>query len=111
MLVTERYAAAFAEHIFKGDTPAEARGNAANDIRPTRPGSAEEPDDKTLQDKLRGFFNLRRLPRDNAGWLPILENWIREYSPQIRKRYPKLRQFATDLEVQLEAISRNSTVR
>jgi hypothetical protein len=79
----ERLAMEFAAHIFNGNTPRKARDSAANT------SGLDDLDDKTIQAKLKRFFDRCDAPHDNAGWRQVLLGWMLAH-PGYEDAYPKL---------------------
>jgi hypothetical protein len=61
------FALNFANRLYQGDDPVEARGNAGNEMFPDK-------DDRTLQRYLREQFQLKKLPRSIGEWMPVIRS-------------------------------------
>jgi hypothetical protein len=78
----EKFAMAFAARIFEGDSPTEARANAAE--------LADDQDERTLQRHLKKFFAVRDATKaemaSNKWWRRTLRLWFNAY-PDVFRYY------------------------
>ena len=81
---SERFALTFARELLAGKTPAEARKDASLEI-----DGPNGPDDKTLQRRLKRFFEPNPAPRDPERWRRVVAEWLLK-NPSCCSRYPGL---------------------
>jgi len=81
----EQFAMAFAKEILRGASPVAARGNASAKV-----DGRQGKDDKELRQRLKKFFELKKLPAAKEQWKLEIRLWLLCHCWLVIDQYPDL---------------------